>query len=117
VADDDPPLPGHGQVEAVRADPADGGHAELRQRAQGVARPLHGAARVHQADRVTGPRQLLLQALGPIGVEDDVAVRLEPVEVRRALDLRGIVPGHDDDDAIASGHADLRGSWYAAGAL
>ena len=42
---------------------------------------------------------------GPVGVEPHLAVPAEAVEVRRALDLRGVVAGDDDDDVVAGGYS------------
>ena len=107
VADRDRPLPRHREVERVGADPADGSHAKMGQGAQGFGRPLHRAACVHQAHRILRTRDPLLERARAIGMHDHLPVGLEPLELGRALDLRRVVPGRDDDNGRANGHPGL----------
>ena len=107
-----PQLPGRLQVDGVGADAADGDHLQARQ--------LRSTSPGH----LTAPRLLIRQTASParrtfssargrpVGVEDDLAVALQPFEVRRALQLRRVVAGDHDHHALAhrsSVHATLHG--------
>jgi hypothetical protein len=93
VADHDAERPGGVEVGGVGADAADGDHAQRRQPAQHGAGPPHGAARVNQARCPGGAADLLLVVGGAIAVEHHLAAAAQPVQVRRALELRWVVAG------------------------
>ena len=68
----------------------------FRQLAQYVAGPLDGAPRVDDDLGVLHPGQLLLPIGGPRVVQDDLAVRIQTLELGRSLQLNGVVAGDDD---------------------
>ena len=91
VADGHAALSRRLQVDHVGADGAGGDEPQVRQLLQGIPEPLHGAARVHDHLCALDPGELLVHVLGAVGVHGEIAVGLQPVEVRRPLDLGRVV--------------------------
>ena len=99
VADDYAALAGDLDVDHVDANGARGDHPQARQGPEGLGGPLDGAAGVDDDMGVPRTFELLFHARRAIEVEVDIAVGLEAVEVRRALNLRGVVAGDDEFEA------------------
>ena len=100
VADHDASLIRGLQIDHVRADGACGDEPQVGQLLQRLPVPLHRAPRVHDHPGTLDPGKLLVEARGPVGVHGHVAVRLQPVQVRRPLNLGRVVARRYDLETL-----------------
>ena len=108
ITDDDAELFSGVDVDHVDADGAGCYHAEVWECAECVCRPFDCAAGVDDDVCAVCAFELLVHVGGSVEVEGDVAVGLESVEMRGALDLGRIVAGYDEFQARV-GHGEVSG--------
>ncbi len=103
VANDDAEFFGGADVDHVDADGASCDHAKVWECAECVCRPFDCPAGIDDDMRATCTFELLVHASWPVEMEGDVPVGLEAVEMRGTLDLRRLIAGHDEFQAVV-GH-------------
>jgi hypothetical protein len=90
----------HLEVDGVGADAADGEQPQPGQLPHHIGSPLHGAAGVDEDRGVLGAAHLLGVCRGTVTIEDDLAEAPQPLQVRRALQLRRVVAGDHNGNLL-----------------